>query len=242
MQASRVGSSVLLKERRVERLVTVGLIIALVMTFSGVALAGNSPPSSIETCTKVNHHGIYGKTKVFTGSPLCKGALQTWVPSAYKQIFVDADQGQGIASMDYSGVDFSNMELPDLGVHSGDFSRANFTGAILSATETSLFSGWEFDNFTDATFSGTVMAFGNFYHSTFDHTDLSGEDLRDTDLSSASFVGTTLTGTSFYEANLYGATGLDGDNTSSVLWSNTTCPDDTNSDTDGGTCAGHLTL
>jgi uncharacterized protein YjbI with pentapeptide repeats len=236
---------VLSEERigRYHRYIIGGLIAALMLSFSGVALAGNSPPSSIETCTRVNHHGIYGKTKVVAGSPLCKGALQTWVPSAYKQIFVDADQGQGVASVDYSGVNFSNMELPDLGVHSGTFVRANFTGAILSATESPLFSGWEYDNFTNAIFSSTtIMAFGNFYLGVFDHTDLSGIDLRNTDLASASFVGTTLTGTSFFNATLYGATGLDGDNTSSVFWSNTTCPDGTNSDTDGGTCAGHLTL
>jgi hypothetical protein len=40
-------------------------------------------------------------------------------------------------------------------------------------------------------------------------------------------------------ADLGGAT-LAGANVNGVTWSNTLCPDGTNSTADGGTCAGHL--
>jgi uncharacterized protein YjbI with pentapeptide repeats len=63
-------------------------------------------------------------------------------------------------------------------------------------------------------------------------------------LRAASFVdadlrGAQLAGVDFTNANLTGAdwrraTGLD-----SAIFSNTTCPDGTNSDANGGTCIGH---
>jgi uncharacterized protein YjbI with pentapeptide repeats len=51
------------------------------------------------------------------------------------------------------------------------------------------------------------------------NADLSGADLSGADLSGADLSG----------ASLFG-----------VIWSNTTCPDSTNSDDNGGTCEGHL--
>jgi uncharacterized protein YjbI with pentapeptide repeats len=46
------------------------------------------------------------------------------------------------------------------------------------------------------------------------------------------------------DANLTNATlagaSLDGSNIKGVVWSNTICPDGSNSDANGGTCRGHL--
>lgn len=56
------------------------------------------------------------------------------------------------------------------------------------------------------------------------NADLSNADLRYRDFSNMSLRGADLTG-----ANLKG-----------VRWNNTTCPDGTNSNLDGGTCTGHL--
>lgn len=50
------------------RLVLVGLAACTALAVSGIAVAASSPPSSINTCTKVNKHGVYGKTKVTTAS------------------------------------------------------------------------------------------------------------------------------------------------------------------------------
>jgi uncharacterized protein YjbI with pentapeptide repeats len=51
------------------------------------------------------------------------------------------------------------------------------------------------------------------------NADLSSVDFTNTFLGQTDFTGTTRTG---------------------VIWSNTTCPDYTNSDANGGTCEGHL--
>jgi uncharacterized protein YjbI with pentapeptide repeats len=64
--------------------------------------------------------------------------------------------------------------------------------------------------------------------------------MANTNLTDADLQGVNLNGADLSGANLMGAS-LEGANTNKVVWSNTTCPDGTNSNTDGGTCQGHLT-
>jgi len=64
--------------------------------------------------------------------------------------------------------------------------------------------------------------------------DLAGAQLANAQLNQASLQNANLTG-----ANLTGAD-VAGANLGKVTWSNTTCPDGTNSNTDAGTCVGHL--
>ena len=78
---------------------------------------------------------------------------------------------------------------------------------------------------------------------------LSGRDLTDVNLKGANLVRANLTGANLKNTNLKGAnlananlTGarLKGTNVKDVIWSNTICPDGTNSDNNGGTCVKHL--
>jgi YVTN family beta-propeller protein len=78
---------------------------------------------------------------------------------------------------------------------------------------------------------------------------LAGANLKGANLKDAILVGANLAGANLQGANLIGAdltganlTGanLKGANLKGVVWSNTTCPDGTNSTADGGTCIGHL--
>jgi Pentapeptide repeats (8 copies) len=74
--------------------------------------------------------------------------------------------------------------------------------------------------------------------------DLSDADLNRADLSwanlqRANIDGTDLFGTNLSNANLKGAN-LRNANLTEVIWGNTICPDDTNSDADGGSCMGHI--
>jgi YVTN family beta-propeller protein len=68
---------------------------------------------------------------------------------------------------------------------------------------------------------------------------LTGARLSGANLSNANLNGANLTGADLSGANLSGAN-LSGANLNKVTWSDTKCPDDTNSDADGGTCTGHL--
>ncbi len=113
---------------------------------------------------------------------------------------------------DFEGCDLSNQDI------AGNFPGIDFGSA----------------NLGDATFSG------EFQSAQFSDANASGASFVDSDLTGAGFGGTTLTNTDFEGANLTDAEGLQGDDLSTVIWGNTTCPDGTNSDLDGGTCANHL--
>ncbi len=75
-------------------------------------------------------------------------------------------------------------------------------------------------------------------------TDLEHDDLYAVDLTGVDLVGADLQGTNLSDANL---TNADLQNATvlaeinGVTWSNTTCPDGTNSDNDANTCANNLT-
>jgi len=79
----------------------------------------------------------------------------------------------------------------------------------------------------------------------FERAELSGADLSDAYLAHATFIGADLRGARLDRAELSAAdlTGADlhrATGLTTVIWSNTTCPDGTNSDGNGGTCLGHL--
>jgi uncharacterized protein YjbI with pentapeptide repeats len=69
-------------------------------------------------------------------------------------------------------------------------------------------------------------------------------DLRDANLSRANLNGVNLTGVDLSGANLSNAdlrgANLWGADLNKVTWSNTTCPDGTDSNDDGGACIRHL--
>lgn len=76
-------------------------------------------------------------------------------------------------------------------------------------------------------------------HAALSLTDMTGADLSGTDLSVALLVGTILTGANLTSVNLESAILTDAV-FDSVQWNNTTCPDGTNSDANGGSCCAHL--
>ena len=101
-----------------------------------------------------------------------------------------------------------------------------------------------FAPFTDANLSNVVWRNGFANGATFDGGDLHRIDFRGTDLRSASFVGTDLRyarldGVDLSDADLTGANWRNATGKSAAIYSNTTCPDGTNSDANGDTCVGH---
>jgi hypothetical protein len=74
--------------------------------------------------------------------------------------------------------------------------------------------------------------------------DLAGANLSGADLTQANLAGAVLTNADLVGSNLSGANlagaSMVGADVNGVHWSNTTCPDGTSSNDDGGTCAGHL--
>ena len=95
-----------------------------------------------------------------------------------------------------------------------------------------------------ATLAGCNLQGANLAGAYLKDGDLSDANLKSANLaranlSGANLQGANLKGANLTNANLAGA-GLNGANVKDVVWSHTVCPDGTNSDSNGGTCMGHL--
>jgi hypothetical protein len=88
-------------------------------------------------------------------------------------------------------------------------------------------------NLSNANLSGAVLTYADL-----SYANLSSAALETTNLVGADLVGADLAGAFLGFANLSGAA-LYGADLMGVTWINTTCPDGSNSDSDGGTCIGH---
>lgn len=101
-------------------------------------------------------------------------------------------------------------------------------------------------------YPGTDLAGANLTKCGLDGVDLAGADLNNAifglvmrnsnltgaTLQNASMVGTDLEGTNLTDVNMAG-TVVDNEGLAFAIYSNTTCPDGTNSDNDGATCYNH---
>jgi len=93
-------------------------------------------------------------------------------------------------------------------------------------------------NLSGANLSGANLSGANLSGADLNYANLSSAALETTNLVGAVLVGADLAGAFLGFANLSGAA-LHGANLAGVTWITTTCPDGTNSDSDGGTCIGH---
>jgi uncharacterized protein YjbI with pentapeptide repeats len=94
--------------------------------------------------------------------------------------------------------------------------------------------------FANLNLAGADVSNANVSGANFSGANLSGANLSDANFSNTNLSGANLNGANLTHTNLKGATGLSTATLTGVIWSKTTCPDNTNSNTDGGTCLGHL--
>ncbi len=124
---------------------------------------------------------------------------------------------------------FKGKDLTD-GYLTGNLQNTDSTGAIFDKVQfgSSLSSNnFTADSFINATFTGGMVQ-NNFTNANFTGATISvNPDTNN--FTNANFTNANLNGTSWNANTLTG-----------ITWSNTTCSDGTNSDSDGGTCIGHL--
>jgi phospholipase C len=120
-------------------------------------------------------------------------------------------------------VDLRNASLSKQTLKQGDFSGALLTSADLSSSN--LFAAF----FEDADLQGANLQGSNLMFADFTNANLQGANLQSSNLN----------GANFRHANLTGAH-LQGTNLNDAVWSDTECPDGTNSSADGGTCESHI--
>jgi hypothetical protein len=115
---------------------------------------------------------------------------------------------------------------------------ANLTGANLAGANLTGI------NLKTASLVGANLSGSNLSRTNLAATNLTGANLTGANLTGANLKAANLNGVSLNTANLTGASLFDahmsGVSFIGVTWSKTTCPDGTISNSDGGTCLGHL--
>jgi uncharacterized protein YjbI with pentapeptide repeats len=171
-----------------------------------------------------------------------------------------------LADNDFSDADVKGEVFDGEDLRDANFSNARVFGADQCGFEPiGPIGPWQVASFRNANLQGANFSDVNFNGP--DELELvvhfSGSDLTDTifgpsdpnvraDLRSIQFVGSTLTNAvlnfdgvvlvNFTDADLTGAEFREGHNNGGTIFSNTICPDGTNSDDNGGTCCGHLNV
>lgn len=161
------------------------------------------------------------------------------------------------------GADLAGTNLTKANLNGVNLAEANLQGATLTGINLSA-AFFNATNLSDDTLTGLDLAGADF-----DNTNLAGFDLTGSDLSNAILISGNLDGTDLAKVNLAGGSiddstlvsalftranltngALADDNltdadfskakTTGVNWVNSTCPDGTTADADGGTCANDL--
>jgi streptogramin lyase len=118
--------------------------------------------------------------------------------------------GDSLAGCNLKGVNLQNISLDGANLQSDNLLRAQLQNASLVGA-----------NLQGANLNGAQLQ---------NYSQLEGANLEGANLHRANLTGANLTGANLTGANLHDAT------VTGAVWSNTTCPDGTNSDNAGGTC------
>jgi Pentapeptide repeats (8 copies) len=190
------------------------------VTVTGVSNGSVYPADSVPTAGCGTSDALSGvatnATLSLSGGPL--GSVAATCSGA-----MDKAGNLGSAAVSY-WVDTSLNGYPQKnGVY--NFNNLNLSGAYL-----------DYLNLSGATGKGA-----KFSGASFIDTDLSNANLSQANLTNANLEGANLSGANLSGATLQGATGLDTATLTGVTWKQTTCPDGTTSNQDGGTCLNNLT-
>jgi uncharacterized protein YjbI with pentapeptide repeats len=144
-------------------------------------------------------------------------------------------EGSSLVGANFANVDFTH----GLFMNRADAHGVNFSGGSFGSTFFAQNVNFSGANFTNATFSASdPMQRVNLTGATFSQATFTGTQFLPN--STNRITGGDFSNAHFTNANLDGIEFLDAIFTG-VTWSNTVCPDGTNSNNNGNTCAGHMT-
>lgn len=123
-----------------------------------------------------------------------------------------------VPSTDFSGSTFVNARLRGANFQNATLTNTNWSNAKLGA-------GYLAGSTVPTDFSDANLTGANFSNAVLDHD---------------AFTSANLTNVNFTNADLRYSYGLDSATLTGITWSNTLCPDTTNSNDNGNTCVGHL--
>ncbi len=224
---------------RVARRVLVGVVTVSVML---TVTAGGVEAASLRTCDDVAREpgadlrrcDLRGEdllTADLTGADLraadLSGAELGGDPDSVARL--DGADLRRVTAVD---ADMSDLTLRDVDLRWADLSGTSFIDSSLRNVDASGATLGPGDaGITDSTLRGTNLQGG------FLDTYVADSDLRHASFHDVDFIDDAR----FFDVDLSHARGLDGvPGVETAVWSDTICPDRTNSDDNGGTCLGHL--
>lgn len=213
-----------------KRLITLGVIVAVIAL--GTAVWGRSSESPSPTRTP----------EMFvppTTDPMTAAAERAARQACREHALAYDPRAR---TPDLAGCNLSVLDGRLNPQHTGPYAGRDFTGANFSDTDLvgTTFAGANFTdaNFTDADLGMELIA-ADFINANFTGANLTGARLPNVHLDGANFTNANLRGAYFYGFGILGDIGAWATFTDAI-WANTICPDGTNSDTHGGTCANNL--
>ncbi len=216
----------------------VAIIYACVKNSTGSVriVSSTTTCASSETALNWNQQGIQGLQGI-QGSPGATGSGYFGLP-----FICDSCHTLALFADKFAGKDFSNADL-----EGANLSGANIQGVILRGgyLPSVVFNN---ANLTNADLSNLAVApDGGLGGSSIDFTNanatnanFSNDKLQSSNFSNANLQSANFSNANLDSVNLTGATNMSTANVSGVTWINTTCPDGTNSDSNGNTCVGHF--
>lgn len=230
--------------RRLPRLLSRSGLVAAISLLSVLALGGVAFASIPGPTGAIN--GCYdkgGALYVIDSAAACPGKTTalTW-----NQAGVRGPQGiQGIQGpqgpqgpagtpnpLFCPNCDMTTTTLPS-NARGAYFPAARFTGSDLNG------AALAFADLEGASLDLANLTNVNLFYAHLTVADLLESNLTHADLAGAQLTHADLSGSNLTNAVLLNATGLSSTFVTDVIWSNTTCPDGSNSDNDGNTCVGH---
>jgi uncharacterized protein YjbI with pentapeptide repeats len=211
---------------------------------SGGLTDRDGAPSALPTGWKLDHGYLVGPGDDFSGVdfPALTSAPKLTAWDLTGSTFAGANvTGVDLDNDNLTNVQFAGTNLTNANLYGDNLAGANLQGAILTGNDmTAVESGkvtgtpaelpanWSLrDGYLLGPNAGLVSA------------NLAGVDLTGVDLDHADLYLGTLADANLTDVNFRGA-GLDVVDLTGATWSNTICPDGTNSDNDQGTCANNI--
>ena len=220
------------------------------VNFTGADLMGANFKKAILTGTALGSADLSGATLTHVVSGSIAGTPAS-LPSGWAVVdgYLVGPQ-TNLTGANLTGVNLTNTDLDKANLTGANLSGVNLTdatvkgselqgtvlagatltgivsGGALKGTPASLPSGWAL---VGARVRYLVGPTANLTRADFYGANLAGTDLADANLTSANLSFANLTGANLSSANLTGA-----------IWSDTICPDGSNSNSDGDTCINNL--
>jgi len=201
------------------------------------------PPGIGGTCSGLPHVGVDWSVPASTPGHGCDfmGAEISGNISNANLTNANLTDANFSCACDYKNINFTGVEADHIslqGAVGAIWTNATLTNANLACGD------WTGDVFVNANLSGSDLSSycgfgGTFKNANFTRANLTGADFAFSGTSDT-FTNASFTNANATKANFKGATGMGSATLNGVIWSDTICPDGTNSNSDGNTCVGHL--